>query len=379
MGKNECIAMLLAGGQGSRLKNLTKNNAKPGVMFGGKYRIIDFSLSNCFHSDIYTVGVLTQYKPLLLNRYIGNGRAWALDKLGQGVSILPPYMDTKGGNWYLGTADAIYQNLEFIDMYDPEYVLILSGDHIYKMDYSLMLNYAKKKDADLAIAVMEVGWDEASRFGITNVDKNMRIVEFDEKPENAKNNLASMGIYIFNWGKLKEYLIKDQENPDTDFDFGKDILPKMLNDGSDMFAYEFDGYWRDVGTLESLWEGNMEMLKKDAPLNIHDRTWKIYSRNANLPPQILTSNANVKNSMINEGCYIDGEVKESVLFPNVKVGKNSKIIQSVIMPNVIIEDNVTVYKSIIGTNSVIKDGSIIGDEKLKEITLISNEDNGLFE
>ncbi len=377
--KKEMVALILAGGQGSRLKGLTKNLAKPAVPFGGKYRIIDFPLSNCSNSGIDTVGILTQYQPLALNAHIGIGKPWDLDRTRGGVKILPPYMSEEGGRWFKGTSNAIFENIHFVDTYDPDYVLILSGDHIYKMDYMKMLKYHKEKKSEVTLGVIEVPWEDTYRFGILNTTDDLKIYEFDEKPKNAKNNLASMGIYIFNWKKLKEYLIKDQENPDTNYDFGKDILPKMLNDGNDMYAYEFDGYWRDVGTLESLWEGNMEMLSKDAPLNIHDRTWKIYSRNANLPPQIITNNANVKSSMINEGCYIDGEVNKSVIFPNVKVGKNAKIIQSVIMPNVVVEDNAVIYKSIIGTNSIIKDGSVVGDKELKEITLISNEDNGLFE
>ncbi len=377
--KKEIVALILAGGQGSRLKGLTKNLAKPAVPFGGKYRIIDFPLSNCSNSGIDTIGILTQYQPLALNAHIGIGKPWDLDRTRGGVKILPPYMSENGGRWFRGTSNAIFENIHFVDTYDPEYVLILSGDHVYKMDYMKMLKYHKEKKAEATLGVIEVPWEDTYRFGILNTTDDLKIYEFDEKPEDAKNNLASMGIYIFNWKILKEYLIKDQENPDTNFDFGKDILPKMLNDGNDMYAYNFDGYWRDVGTLQSLWEGNMEMLKKDAPLNIHDKKWRIYSRNANLPPQILTIDSDVTSSMINEGCYIDGKVKESVLFPNVKVGKNSKIIQSVIMPNVVIEEDVVIYKSIIGTNSIIKKGSVIGDEKLKEITLISNEDNGLFE
>lgn len=308
MGNNECIAMLLAGGQGSRLKSLTKNNAKPGVMFGGKYRIIDFSLSNCFHSDIYTVGVLTQYKPLLLNKYIGNGSAWALDKREQGVNILPPYMDTKGGNWYLGTADAIYQNLEFIDMYNPEYVLILSGDHIYKMDYSLMLNYSKKKKADLAIAVMEVDWNEASRFGITNVNEDMKIVEFDEKPENPKNNMASMGIYIFKWSILRESLLKDAKNENSDHDFGKDVIPMLLNEGKNIYSYLYDGYWRDVGTIDSYYKANMDLLEENSEFDLFSNDLRVYSNNKTWRPHYMGQEADVNNSLVCDGCTVNGYV-----------------------------------------------------------------------
>jgi glucose-1-phosphate adenylyltransferase len=371
MGKNECIAMLLAGGQGSRLKNLTKNNAKPGVMFGGKYRIIDFSLSNCFHSDIYTVGVLTQYKPLLLNRYIGNGRAWALDKLGQGVSILPPYMDTKGGNWYLGTADAIYQNLEFIDMYDPEYVLILSGDHIYKMDYSLMLNYAKKKDADLAIAVMEVGWDEASRFGITNVDENMRIVEFDEKPENPKNNMASMGIYIFKWSVLREFLIKDAKNENSDHDFGKNVIPMLLNEGKNIYSYLYSGYWRDVGTIDSYYKANMDLLEETSEFDLFSSDHRVYSNNENWRPHYMGEGADVNNSLVCDGCTVDGYVKNSVLSYNVKIGKNSIVRDSIIFNNAVIEEGAVVERAIIGENMIVTSGSRIGSVEDDEITVIA--------
>jgi len=377
--RKEIVALILAGGQGSRLKGLTTNLAKPAVPFGGKYRIIDFPISNCSNSGIDTVGILTQYQPLVLNAHIGIGKPWDLDRTQGGVKVLPPYMSQEGGRWFKGTSNAIYENIHFVDTYDPEYVLILSGDHIYKMDYMKMLDYHKEKNAEVTLGVIEVPWEDTSRFGILNTTDDLKIYEFDEKPENAKNNLASMGIYIFNWKKLKAYLIADQENPDTNYDFGKDILPKMLVNGNDMYAYPFKGYWRDVGTIKSLWEGNMEMLDEDSELNIHDESWKIYSRNANLPPHVLTNNAKVKTSMINEGCYIDGEIEKSVLFPNVKVGKNSKVIQSVLMPNVVIEDGAIVYKSIIATNSVIKKDSVIGDASLDEITLVTNEDHGLLE
>lgn len=377
--KKEIVALILAGGQGSRLKGLTKNLAKPAVPFGGKYRIIDFPLSNCSNSGIDTVGILTQYQPLALNSHIGIGKPWDLDRTRGGVKILPPYMSQEGGRWFRGTSNAIYENIHFVDTYNPDYVLILSGDHIYKMDYMKMLDYHKEKKSEVTLGVIEVPWEDTSRFGILNTEDNLKIYEFDEKPENAKNNLASMGIYIFNWPKLKAYLIADQKDPDTNFDFGKDILPKMLNDGTQMYAYPFTGYWRDVGTIQSLWEGNMEMLDENSELNIHDESWRIYSRNANLPPQILTENAKVTSSMINEGCYVDGEVEQSVLFPNVKVGKNVKIIQSVIMPNVKIEENAVIYKSIIATNSVVEKDEVVGDKNLKEITLVTNEDHGLLE
>jgi glucose-1-phosphate adenylyltransferase len=373
--KKEVIAMLLAGGQGTRLKCLTKKIAKPAVPFGGKYRIIDFALSNCSNSKIYTIGVLTQYQPLILNSYIGIGSPWDLDRRDGGVTILPPYVTEEGGRWYKGTANAIYENMNFINSYDPEYVLILSGDHIYKMDYSKLLNYHKKNKSQVTIAVIEVQWDEANRFGIMNIDENNRIYEFEEKPTNPKSNLASMGIYIFNWKVLKEYLIQDEINQKSSNDFGKDIIPKMLKDNLDMYAYVFDGYWKDVGTVESYWQANMDLLKQDNNLNLHDYEWKIYTKNPTMPPHYISSNANVKTSLLNEGCKVYGEVINSVLFPGVYVGKNSKVVDSVILPNVKIEDNVIIEKAIIMSNNLIGTGKKVGDRNSGKIVIYNEEDN----
>ncbi|EOD00599.1 glucose-1-phosphate adenylyltransferase [Caldisalinibacter kiritimatiensis] len=373
--KKEIIAMLLAGGQGTRLYPLTKKLAKPAVPFGGKYRIIDFALSNCANSDIHTVGVLTQYNPLVLNAHMGIGSPWDLDRRDGGLTILQPYVSQGGGRWYKGTANAIYENMHFIESYDPDYVLILSGDHIYKMDYSLLLDYHKEKKADVTISVIEVPWKEASRFGVMDINNNYRIKEFQEKPEKPKSNLASMGIYIFNWKVLKEYLIKDEKNPDSSNDFGKDIIPNMLEDGLNAYAYVFEGYWRDVGTIESFWEANMDLLSKDNKLNLYDRKWKIYTKNPVRPPHHICCNAKVKSSLLNEGCIIYGEIINSVLFPGVCVGRNSKIIDSVIMPNVNIQDNVVIEKAIVMSNTVIKAGSRIGSKNANDITVVTNEND----
>lgn len=355
----ECIAMILAGGQGSRLGTLTKNLAKPAVPFGGKYRIIDFTLSNCSNSGIGTVGILTQYQPLNLNAHIGIGTPWELDRRNQGVTLLPPYVDGKGGEWYKGTANAIYQNIYYIEQQKPEYVLILSGDHIYNMDYSNMLKYHKEKGADATISVMEVPIEDASRFGIMNTDSDDKIFEFEEKPKEPKNNLASMGIYIFNWKTLKEYLIQDENNPTTSHDFGKDIIPSMLNNGRDMYAYRFEGYWRDVGTIESLWQANMDLLEEVPELDLYDNKWRVYSEDVNYPPHYISSESKVRSSLINEGCLVKGDIENSVLFQAVKVGKNSVIKDSLVFPNVEIGDNVVIEKAIIGENTIISDGSII--------------------
>ena len=361
MSKKEIVAMILAGGQGSRLGVLTKSVAKPAVPFGGKYRIIDFPLSNCSNSGIYAVGVLTQYKPLELNAHIGIGNPWDLDRRDGGVSVLPPYQKEKGGNWYKGTANAIYQNIEFVDRYDPEYVLILSGDHIYKMDYSKMLDFHKKNNADATIAVIKVPKEEASRFGIMNTNDDMSIYEFEEKPKNPKSTLASMGIYIFNWKTLKKYLKEDECDKLSSNDFGKNIIPKMIDSNMRMFAYAFNGYWKDVGTIYSLWEANMDLLSKGNKLNLYDEEWRIYSVNHSSPAQYIGVNAQVKNSLVVEGCHIEGKVKNSVIFQGVKIGKNSEIIDSVIMPNVTIGNNVTINKAIIGTGATINTGSTLGD------------------
>lgn len=355
------VAMILAGGQGSRLGVLTKKLAKPAVPYGGKYRIIDFPLSNCSNSGIYSVGVLTQYKPLELNAHIGIGSPWDLDRRDGGVSILPPYQEEKGGNWYKGTANAIYQNIEFVDRYNPEYVLILSGDHIYKMDYDKMLQFHKEKNAEATIAVIEVPMEEAGRFGIMNTNDDMSIYEFEEKPKNPKSTLASMGIYIFNWKTLKKYLKEDELDKLSSNDFGKNIIPKMIDSNKKMFAYAFEGYWKDVGTIDSLWEANMDLISKGNGLNLYDEEWRIYSVNHSSPAQYIGVNAKVKNSLVVEGCHIEGEVNNSVIFQGVNIGKNSVVTDSVIMPNVTIGDNVTINKAIIGTGASVEGDSIVGN------------------
>ncbi|WP_029161609.1 glucose-1-phosphate adenylyltransferase [Clostridium scatologenes] len=370
--KKEIIAMLLAGGQGTRLKDLTKYNAKPAVPFGGKYRIIDFTLSNCTHSGIDTVGILTQYQPLILGNHIGIGSPWDLDRMNGGVTILPPHVNQSGMNWYNGTADAIYQNISFVDYYDPEYIIVLSGDHIYKMDYSDMLNYHKEKKADATIAVIEVPLEEANRFGIMNTAENNAIVEFEEKPKEPKNNMASMGIYIFNWKLIKEFLKEDKNNPSSSNDFGKNIIPALLRKEKKLFAYPFEGYWKDVGTIESYWEANMDLLKENNQLNLYDKSWKIYSNNSTLPPQYIGNDVKVENSLISDGCVVLGDVLNSILFPGVYVGKNSRIINSVILPNVIVEDNVIVDRAIIGNNSIIRKNNIVANSN--EIVLIGEEE-----
>ncbi|PJI09798.1 MULTISPECIES: glucose-1-phosphate adenylyltransferase [Clostridium] len=357
--KKEIIAMILAGGQGSRLGILTRKTAKPAVPFGGKYRIIDFTLSNCSNSGIDTVGVLTQYKPLALNSHIGIGSPWDLDRSSGGVSVLPPYMGESGGNWYKGTANAIFQNRHFVDAYDPDYVVVLSGDHIYKMNYEKMLDYHKKMKADATIAVFEVPIKEASRFGIMNTDENDRINEFEEKPKKPKNNLASMGIYIFNWKLLKRFLKEDDEDKTSSNDFGKNIIPNMLKAGKKLYAYRFNGYWKDVGTIESLWQANMDLLDDSNKLNIYDTKWRIYSVNPTMPPQYIACNSNVKGSLVVEGCIVFGKITNSVLFPGVHVGKNTVVTDSVIMPNVKIGDNVVIKRSIIGSGAKIDDNLVI--------------------
>ncbi|MCP1307030.1 glucose-1-phosphate adenylyltransferase [Paenibacillus tyrfis] len=360
MRKKECVAMLLAGGEGRRLGVLTSKLAKPAVHFGGKYRIIDFTLSNCTNSGIDTVGVLTQYQPLVLNTYIGIGTPWDLDRKSGGVTVLPPYMEQSGGDWYKGTANAIYRNISFIEQYDPEYVLVISGDHIYKMDYDRMLDFHKSKAADCTIAVIEVKWEEASRFGLMSTDDENRITEFAEKPKEPKSNLASMGIYIFNWQALKEYLIKDEADPESSKDFGKDVIPLMLRDERPLFAYPFEGYWKDVGTIQSLWEANMDLLEDEPEFNLNDREWRIYSVNPCQPGQYVAPTAQVRRSLINEGCCVFGEVDHSVLFYGVQVGEDSVIRDSVIMPNVTIGSNVSIHKAIIGEGTVVEDGCVIG-------------------
>ena len=372
MSKKEIIAMILAGGQGSRLGVLTKRLAKPAVPFGGKYRIIDFPLSNCSNSGIYTVGVLTQYKPLELNNHIGIGSPWDLDRREGGVTILPPYQGEKGGKWYKGTANAIYQNIEYIDRYDPEYILILSGDHIYKMDYYKMLKFHKEKYADATIAVIDVPLEEASRFGIMNTRDDMSIYEFEEKPKNPKGTQASMGVYIFDWKTLRKFLISDDNDKLSSNDFGKNIIPNMLNENMRVVAYKFTGYWKDVGTIRSLWECNMDLLNNYNKLNLYDNNWKIYSGNIARPAQFIGSNSEVNESLIVEGCIIEGVIDHSVLFQGVKIGKNTIIKNSVIMNDVIIADNVIINKAIIGSNAVIGSNCIIGDGK--RIAVISSNE-----
>jgi len=368
--KKECVAMLLAGGEGRRLECLTKNLAKPAVSFGGKYRIIDFPLSNCTNSGIDTVGVLTQYQPLVLNSYIGIGSAWDLDRIHGGVSLLPPYMVQGGGDWYKGTANAIYQNIAFIEQYSPDYVLILSGDHIYKMDYSQMIRYHAEKGAEATIAVLEVPWEETHRFGIMNTNEDYVITEFEEKPKHAKNNLASMGVYVFDWKWLKYYLEEDAKDPLSSNDFGKDIIPMMLSDQKKLVAYPFKGYWKDVGTVASLWEANMDLIAENPELNLFDRSWKIYSVNPNRPPQYISPDANVTRSLVNEGCMIYGEVDHSVVFPGVTIGHNSVIKDSVIMPDVTIGDHVHIEKAIIGSGTIIESGARLQGESEQKILLI---------
>ncbi|MFZ3589297.1 glucose-1-phosphate adenylyltransferase [Bacillus sp. DJP31] len=374
MGQGNCVAMLLAGGQGSRLLTLTQNLAKPAVPFGGKYRIIDFSLSNCTNSGIDTVGVLTQYMPLVLNSYIGIGSAWDLDRKHGGVTVLPPYVESNGMRWYTGTASAIYQNMNYINQFEPEYVLILSGDHIYKMDYAEMLSYHIAKAADVTISVIEVPWDEANRFGIMNTNEQMEVVEFDEKPDSPKNNLASMGIYIFSYSVLKEYLEMDDQNPESSHDFGKDVIPLLLNDKKKLMAFPFKGYWKDVGTVKSLWEANMDLLQEKPELNLYDHTWRIYSVNPNQPPQYLSSEAAVSQSLINEGCVIHGDIEHSVLFQGVRVGKGSIIKDSVIMPDAIIGENVYIERAIVPSDIIIEDGTIIRPEEGSVEIILVTED-----
>ncbi len=367
--KQEVVAMLLAGGQGSRLGVLTKYLAKPAVPFGGKYRIIDFPLSNCVNSGIETVGVLTQYQPLELNEYIGSGQPWDLDSMNAGVHILPPYQKNRGSDWYKGTANAIYQNIHFIQRYDPEYVVILSGDHIYKMDYSKMIEYHKQQEADCTIAVIEVPLAEAPRFGILNTNEDNSIYEFDEKPKVPKSNLASMGIYVFNWKKFKMYLEKDEQDPKSNNDFGKNILPKMLEAGERMFAYKFEGYWKDVGTIESLWESNMDLLNPNSHLDLSASDWKIYARNPGMPPHYAAVGSKVENSLVTEGCNVYGSVDFSVLFAGVYVAKGATVLDSIIMPGAVIEEGAVVQYAIVGENSVIGKNCVVGQrpEKMENL------------
>ncbi|WP_455255033.1 glucose-1-phosphate adenylyltransferase [Ruminococcus sp.] len=358
--KKKCVAMLLAGGQGSRLYALTQKVAKPAIPYGGKNRFIDFPLSNCINSGIDTVGVLTQYQPMVLNEYIGNGQPWDLDKMHGGVHVLPPYQTAAGASWYEGTANAIYQNMAFIERYDPEYVIVLGGDHIYKMDYSKMLDYHIANNADSTIAVIDVPRSEASRFGIMTCDEEGRIVDFTEKPKEPKSTLASMGIYVFSWEKLRKYLIENENANTGSKDFGKDIIPAMLANDERLFAYEFEGYWKDVGTLDSLWEANMDLLSPNVPLNLYDPNWKVYSRHNNMPPQYIGKNAHVENSMITEGSVVDGTVDFSIISSGVTIEEGASVKYSIIMPGTTIKKNAVVEYAIIGENCVVESDAMIG-------------------
>uniref|UniRef100_UPI004055F577 glucose-1-phosphate adenylyltransferase n=1 Tax=Acetatifactor sp. TaxID=1872090 RepID=UPI004055F577 len=372
----EMIAMLLAGGQGSRLYTLTEKLAKPAVPFGGKYRIIDFPLSNCVNSGIDTVGILTQYQPMVLNEYIGNGQPWDLDRLHGGVHVLPPYQKASGSDWYKGTANAIYQNIPFIERYDPEYVIILSGDQICKQDYSDFLRFHKEKGAEFSVAVMEVPWDEASRFGLMVADENDKITEFQEKPKEPKSNLASMGIYIFNWDILKKYLVEDEEDPTSENDFGKNIIPNLLHDNRKMYAYHFNGYWKDVGTISSLWEANMEVLDpENSGINLFDKDWKIYSRNSGMTGHRIGANAVIENSMITDGCCVEGHVKHSILFAGVKVEPGAVIEDAVVMGGTTVKAGAVVKHCIVAENVVIGKDAVVGampTEGQKGVATIGN-------
>ena len=373
----ECIAMLLAGGQGSRLYALTQRLAKPAVPFGGKYRIIDFPLSNCVNSGIDTVGILTQYQPLVLNEYIGNGQPWDLDRLYGGVHVLPPYQTATGSDWYKGTANAIYQNINFIDRYEPKYVVILSGDHIYKMNYAKMLAYHKENNADATIAVIEVPMKEASRFGIMNTDEETgHIVEFEEKPEHPKSNLASMGIYIFNWKLLRKMLLADMKDSESSHDFGKDIIPALLNDGKLLYAYKFKGYWKDVGTIDSLWEANMDLLSKNNELDLHDPTWKIYTEDVTSLPQYIGADAKIEKAFVTQGCVIDGEVKNSVLFTGAKVAAGAKVIDSVLMPGAEVEEGAVVQRALVADEVKIGKNAVVGAADSEHIELVAKRVKG---
>lgn len=372
MNKKEVVAMLLAGGQGKRLKGLTKTLAKPAVYFGGTYRIIDFPLSNCANSGIDTVGVLTQFEPLVLHSYVGIGSDWDLNRRNGGVFVLPPHEREGSNNWYRGTADAIYRNLNFVDQFEPEHVLILSGDHIYKMDYDAMLQYHKDHDSDCTISVVDVPLHEASRFGILNTKNNYEIYEFEEKPEHPKSTLASMGVYMFRWSVLRQHLLESEQDPDSTYDFGHDIIPLLLKNEKKLYAYPFSGYWKDVGTIKSLWEANMDLLSDDPPLNLNDPRWRIYSRNPNEPAGYIGLKGKVRNSIVNEGCIVEGEVSKSVLFYGVEIGEGSVITDSVIMPKVKIGKNVRLHKTIVSEGTIIEDYSVVGGngDQEDEILLI---------
>ena len=377
MKQNSMLAMILAGGRGSRLHDLTNKVAKPAVAYGGKYRIVDFPLSNCANSGIDVVGVLTQYESIQLNSYVAAGGRWGLDAKDSGVYVLPPREKADENlNVYRGTADAISQNIDFIDKFDPEYVLVLSGDHIYKMNYDKMLAAHKEANADATIAVIEVPMKEASRFGIMNTDESGRIVEFEEKPEHPKSNLASMGIYIFTWKLLRKMLMADIKNPDSNHDFGKDIIPTMLNDGRTLYAYKFKGYWKDVGTIDSLWEANMDLLSSKNELDLGDPSWKIYTEDVTALPQYISTEADVKDAYITQGCVVQGEVKHSVLFTGVKVGVGAKVIDSVLMPGAIVEDGAVVQRALVAGGIRIGKGAVVGDSGSENIALIAKRVKG---
>ncbi len=373
MTNKKCVAMLLAGGQGSRLGVLTQKIAKPAVPFGGKYRIIDFPLSNCINSGIDTVGILTQYKPLELNDYVGSGKPWDLDRQNGGVHILPPYQGQKGGDWYKGTANAIYQNLEFIERYNPEYVVILSGDHIYKMDYSEMIEQHINTASACTIAVMEVPPEEAPRFGIMNTNEDGTIYEFEEKPAHPKSNLASMGIYVFSFDKLKKYLTADEQNENSSNDFGKDVIPLMLAENEKMTVFRFTDYWKDVGTVDSLWEANLDLLNPKIDLNLSDRNWRIYSRTGSLPPQYISNSAKVENSLITDGCEVFGSIDYSILFENVTVEEGARVEYSLVMPGAHIKSGAHIQYAVIAENTVVEENAIIGGDPQK----IAPEDFGI--
>lgn len=369
--RKKCVAMLLAGGQGSRLYALTAKRAKPAVPYGGKYKIIDFPLSNCIHSGIDTVGVLTQYEPMELNAYIGTGASWDLDCINGGAFVLPPYVRGEKGEWYSGTANAIYQNLPFIDEYSPKYLLVLSGDHIYKMDYSEMIRFHEENSADATIAVIRVPMEEASRFGIMDTDEQLRIIRFEEKPAEPKSDLASMGIYVFNYQKLRQYLLRDYQDESSSNDFGKNIIPAMLKNGERLYAFLFHGYWKDVGTIESLWEANMELLSDQPQLDLYSENWKIYGKNLNYSPHFVTKTAQIKRSIIGDGCYIAGTVENSVIFPGVVVEKGSLVRDSVIMRETRICQNAAVFKSVIDEQVTVGEGAVVGSED--KITVIGTQ------
>ncbi|WP_404454423.1 glucose-1-phosphate adenylyltransferase [Virgibacillus necropolis] len=373
--KKECVTMLLAGGVGKRLGLLTKNLAKPAVLFGGRYRIIDFALSNCLNSRMHTVGVLTQYLPLELHKHIGVGKPWDLDRMEDGLTILSPFTENDGGNWYMGTADAITKNMNYVERYDPEYLMVISGDHIYHMDYDELLRQHKEKQADVTISVVEVPWKETSRFGILNTTENLRIYEFEEKPEHAKSNLASMGIYIFNWKTLKGYLEEDATQTESNHDFGQDILPAMIADNRSLYAYRFEGYWKDVGTIESYWEAHMDLLKEDLSLSLNNKEWRTYSHDSNFGPQLIEENAVVHNSLVNNGCIISGKLDHSILFENVEVGEGSVINQSILHPGVRVGANVHLERVIVQENVTIPDNTRIEAKPDEEPIVFSSAES----